>query len=87
MTAEEFEKWVYENTNLSVYDVADINQNNLKLVIDVESIKSISEAYHKAKVESITDEEIDNYLNDEELIQISAGKSMGIDWYKSQLLK
>lgn len=89
MTAEEFEKWVFENTNLSVYDVADINQNNLKLVIDVESIKSIAEAYHKAKVESITDEDFTKHFFDETKVNPSLvdGAIRGYKWLKSQLQK
>lgn len=53
MTAEDFEKWVFDHTEHSVWDVADIDRKDNSLVIDVESIKGIAEAYYKAEAEKL----------------------------------
>ena len=58
MTDKEFEKWVQEETDYSVLDVADVNVNDNTIMIDVESIRGIAETYHKQEVNAISDDDI-----------------------------
>lgn len=62
MKAEEFERWVQDETDYSVLDCADYDANNGGYIIDVESIFSIAKAYHQSKVESISIEQIETIL-------------------------
>ena len=92
MTDKEFEKWVQEETDYSVLDVADVNVNDNTIMIDVESIRGIAETYHKQEVNAISDDDIADCLNDfyDDRDYADArcdGFSDGIKWFKNKLNK
>jgi hypothetical protein len=87
MNAEEFEKWVQEETDFSVLDVADINVSFNRIVIDVESIMGIAEAYHQSRVNGISDEVILLGAIQQDSMNEQVAWGDGAKWLKEQLLK
>lgn len=56
-SAEEFEKWIQENTKYSVLDVVDVNPRNGKIFMDIEAFNNIANTYA-------------DYVNSQKLIEM-----------------
>lgn len=59
---------------------------NTSLYSRKEMIK-FAEAYHKAKVNAITDEMIEKFWNDKEYPMYGMARRAGAEWFKQELLK